>query len=147
MPEQNKSIQMIMVEGETKHLLKPITDAKNVKVTGENLPTGTSNVEDVMHSLGALAFEDGIEIPEASTEGYGLVLLSDDYDDPYAMTNTAATTKAVSNVSAESVKVSGDQTIEGMKTFKDGLTIGKAKLTYTESIEDGVDELTLDFID
>lgn len=148
MSTQNKNIQMYEVQGENKVPLNPITDAKNVKVTGkDNLPIGTSNLEDVVGSLGALAFEDSIEIPEASTQAYGLALLSDDiFDDPETAQQTAATTKAVSQVSVESVKVSGDQTVTGVKSFTDGIVIGNAKLTYNENIEPGVDELTVDFI-
>ena len=150
MSEQAKRIQIFAFQGENKFPINPITDAKNVRVETDNvnLPTGTSNVQDVVRSLGALAFEDDIDIPEASTEGYGLALLSDDISDTSETgSNTAATTKAVSQVSVESVKVSGDQVVEGVKSFKDGIQIGNAKLTYTENAEEGVDVLTVDFVE
>lgn len=150
MSEQAKTIQIFAFQGENKFPINPITNAKNVKVETDNgnLPAGVSNVQDVVRSLGALAFEDDIEIPEASTEGYGLALLSDEISDTSETgSSTAATTKAVSQVSVESVKVTGDQEVEGNKSFKDGLQVGNAKLTYTENAEEGVDVLTVDFID
>jgi hypothetical protein len=149
MSNQAKTIQIFAFQGENKFPINPITNAKNVKVETDNvnLPEGTSNVQDVVRSLGALAFEDDIDIPEASTESYGLAMLSDDINDVSETgSSTAATTKAVSQVSVESVKVTGDQDVEGNKSFKDGIQVGNAKLTYTENAEEGTDVLTVDFV-
>ena len=149
MSEQNKNIQMYEVNGDFKSPLHPLTKSKNVTVDSsenENLPLGTATAEDVFNNLGALAFENEIEIPEATTEEYGVVVLSDETDNQEeGSSNTAATTKAVSKVSAESVKLSGDQEISDIKNFKDGVKIGNAVLTVVEDTESDTTTLNVDF--
>lgn len=151
--DKNVQIHEKTNEG-TEYNIYPISKAKNIQVDrtkNQNLPANAENVADVVENLGTLAFQDSLTLPPASTETYGLAKLSEDTTDE-SNTETAATTSAVSKVSSqvntlngEVVKNSGDQNVNGMKTFEDGIIIGSAKITSdVDSL--GTKVVTLDII-
>lgn len=123
--------------------LYPITKANNVKIEPKgNVPETAKTMEDVVGSLGTLAFEDSIDIPVADTEQYGLTKLSDVTNDETA-TDTAASTAALSKVAAESIKsTEANQEINGELSV-DSLVVGGARLT-TSIDESGNAVLTVD---
>lgn len=113
----------------------PQNEASDVQVSPtEKMPAGVSTAKDVFDNMGSLAFKDSITIPESTVDGYGVVKLSNETNNTTAEAETtAATTKAVSTVSEESVKKNGDETINGIKTFENGLKVGGVSLVYSEA--------------
>lgn len=79
--------------------LNPITKAKNVKISvGNNIPSSASSIQDVVNSLGSIAFSDG------ST----MVYLTDSPNDTYdpAVTNEIADNITSSGNTWSSAKIS-----------------------------------------
>ena len=137
-------VQMNKVTNGTSEEIYPITVDEDVEVTPVNkVPSDAKNLSDVLKAMGALAFKDSINIPSATTEAYGLTKLSNDTNSD--STAAAATPKAVSDVNKSAVKTAGDQTVFGMKTFSDGITIGNMKVTYEKTAADD-DVITFDLI-
>lgn len=101
-----------------------------VTSSNENLPSGTVNLKDLVDVLGALAFEDDIELDKASTSTFGVVKLNNATNDT-TEESLAATTKAVGTVNESAVHKTGDETIAGTKTFSGGsIVVGSIEIAY-----------------
>lgn len=109
----------------------------------ESLPTGTTNLSHVIDNLGDLAFEDSISIPDATTSVAGVVQLSASTNDTTTAT-TAATTSAVGTVNANAVHVSGDETINGIKTFT-GPVVVNNNIRISSNYDSVLDQTTVTF--
>ena len=134
-------------ENGTMEKLFPVSKAENILVNpiGNNVPDTAENMKDVIENLGTLAFEDSIDIPVASEDGYGLTKLSSVTNDEEA-TDTAATTAALSKVAAQCIsKNEESQQINGELSV-DSLTVGNAKLTTSTDQESGDKVLTVDLL-
>lgn len=109
------------VDGNNDDILYPETNDESVQVESNNasLPTGINTVRDLIDNLGALAFEDSIEINAASITVPGLVQLSNETNDT-TIENEAATVKAVSEVNGSAVHINGDEEVIGVKNFSSG---------------------------
>ena len=121
-------VQMIVTDANGKLVnVLPVSIANDVQLDrtdNTNIPVTVTNLQELANALGALAFLNSI--PDASTSSSGLVTLSNVTDDTTTET-TAATTKAVSEVAAVAngaVQNTGDEDIEGVKTFSNGVMIG-----------------------
>lgn len=127
----------------------PNTKAANVSIATNNpaLPTNSSTVEDVVAELGDLAFEDSIVIPDASTSTAGVVQLSNTTNDT-ATESTAATTKALGEVNRDTVHKSGEESINGLKTFNAPIVVnGDLKISSTYDSTADVKTVTFQFLD
>lgn len=134
-------------ENGTMEKLFPVTKPENVLVNpvGNNVPDTAENMQDVIDELGTLAFQDSIDIPVATTEGYGLTKLSSATDDETA-DDTAATTAALSKIAAQCISKDAEtQKIEG-ELAVESLTVGNAKLTTSTDQESGDKVLTVDLL-
>lgn len=110
------------------------TDDKSIIITSanENIPDNIGTLEELEDELGALAFEDEIEIPVATTTQAGVTMLSNATTDttPAAATK-AATSKAVNDVNAGAVHTTGDENVAGVKTFTSGeISLGGLSMSY-----------------
>lgn len=110
------------------------TDDKSIIITSanENIPDNIGTLEELEDELGALAFEDEIEIPVATTTQAGVTMLSNSTTDttPSAATK-AATSKAVNDVNAGAVHNTGDENVAGVKTFTSGeISLGGLSMSY-----------------
>lgn len=104
----------------------------DVSITSSNqtLPSGTTTLRGLIDSLGALAFEDEIELDVASTEAYGVTQLSNVINDQ-TEEGKAATTKAVSEVNNAAVHNTGNEDIAGVKNFSTGsIQLGGLEISY-----------------
>ena len=124
--------------------LNPISKDKNISLTGTNakLPSGSKTVGDIMDNLGTLAFADNINIPLASSEQAGVVVLSSETTNTNDETK-AATIKAVGDVNNSAVHKTGDEHITGSKNFSDGIIVGGNLKITTKTDESG--NTTVDF--
>ena len=124
--------------------LNPISKDKNISLTGTNakLPSGSKTVGDIMNNLGTLAFADNINIPLASSEQAGVVVLSSETTNTNDETK-AATIKAVGDVNNSAVHKTGDEHITGTKNFSDGIIVGGNLKITTKTDESG--NTTVDF--
>ena len=124
--------------------LNPISKDKNISLTGTNakLPSGSKTVGDIMDNLGTLAFADNINIPLASSEQAGVVVLSSETTNTNDETK-AATIKAVGDVNNSAVHKTGDEHITGTKNFSDGIIVGGNLKITTKTDESG--NTTVDF--
>lgn len=137
-------IQMNKVTNGVSEEVYPITMDEDVEVKPVNkIPAEARVLSDVLKAMGSLAFKDSINIPSATTEAYGLTKLSNDINSDSV--ETAATAKAVSDVNKSAVKTAGEQTVSGMKTFSDGITVGNMKISYERNAADD-DVVTFDLI-
>lgn len=145
MAETSKMIRMHEIDkNKNKIPMVPVTNARAVNIDSTNVPEGVTNLEDLVDNLGELAFADEITIPQADTSGtVGLTKLSNVTDDT-TDESSAATTAAVSlvannvkTVSEEAVKKTGDEDVNGMKSFTEGAVIANTKIT-SEVSTDGV---------
>ena len=125
--------------------INPLTTGKNVSVNTSNInvPDSVKTVGDVIDNLGSLAFANDIEIPDATTSAPGVVTLSSEIDNITDETK-AATTKAVGDVNASAVHKTGDEEINGIKTFNESIVVGgNLKISAVKNQETG--EVTVDF--
>ena len=117
--------------------MAPKTIAEQVVVNSgnTNIPQDTKTVGDVIDKLGTLAFANGINIPDASSDSAGVVKLSNETENEQDETK-AATTKAVGIVNKGAVHKTGDEEISGTKIFKDKIGIGdKVIVTASDDAE------------
>ena len=125
--------------------INPLTKSKNVSLETSNthIPSTAKTVGDVIDNLGSLAFANDIEIPDATTSAPGVVTLSSEIDNITDETK-AATTKAVGDVNASAVHKTGDEEINGIKTFNESIVVGgNLKISAVKNQETG--EVTVDF--
>ena len=125
--------------------VNPLTTGTNVSVntSNTNVPDTVKTVGDVIDNLGSLAFANDIEIPDATTSAPGVVTLSSEIDNITDETK-AATTKAVGDVNASAVHKTGDEEIDGVKTFNESIVVGgNLKISTVKDEETG--EVTVDF--
>ena len=110
--------------GNTVIPLYPTNTSNDVQidVTGnDNIPTSENNpietLDDLIMSLGSLAFEDAVALKVGSDTEYGLVRMTD------SLSNTGEdvvpTSSAVNSGLAGKVSTTGDETVAGVKTFSD----------------------------
>lgn len=142
-------IQMVVTDekGEIKNLL-PVSVAEDVKLDASgnsSVDIKIENLQQLVNALGKLAFLDAI--PESSTEEAGIVQLSNKTDDKTA-TSTAATTAAVSEVAEVAngaVQITGDEDVDGVKNFSNGITLAKDTRLVSETDEAGNVTMTIKF--
>ena len=140
----NVQIQHKNVNGQSIPV-NPLTTGKNVSVdtSNTNVPDTVKTVGDVIDNLGSLAFANDIEIPNATTSAPGVVTLSSEIDNITDETK-AATAKAVGDVNASAVHKSGNEEIDGVKTFNESIVVGgNLKISAVKNQETG--EVTVDF--
>ena len=106
-------------------VMHPATTTGNVTFTSEhqNIPSGIDDLDELIDNLGTLAFEDGITIPNAGTDTFGVVKLKATYNN-VSDTESALSVAGATALNQSVVHTTGNETISGMKNFQDGVIIG-----------------------
>ena len=114
--------------------LNPSTTSGNITFSSshENIPSGIEDLDELIAELGALAFEDGITIPNAGSNTFGVVKLKATYSD-LNDTESALSVAGATALNNSVIHTTGNENISGIKNFEDGIIIAGFQLSPTRN--------------
>lgn len=131
----NVNVVLHKKTGDSYDTLLPLTNDKRITITSSSskIPENINSLEELIDALGSLAFEDYVALNVSDETSYGLVKLTNSDSEA---TDTAPTAKLLHDSMAAKVSMSGAETINGVKTFADGIKIGNTNtITYNASTD------------
>jgi hypothetical protein len=142
----NVNLKQVDSQGNAE-IMNPATTTENITFSSShaNIPAGIDDLDELIAELGALAFEDGITIPNAGTDTFGVVKLKPTYNDS-TDTTSALSVAGATALNAGVVHNTGDETIAGVKNFSDGIIIAGIKFNPIRN-QDGSITLNLESVD
>lgn len=141
------NVNLIKVDGQNSETMNPATTTENITFSQvhNNIPAGIEDLDELIAELGALAFEDGITIPNAGTDTYGVVKLKPTYNDS-TDTTSALSIAGATALDTGAVHKTGNETISGVKTFEDGIIIAGIRFNPVRN-QDGSITLNLESVE
>lgn len=129
------NVVLFKKDGNTITQINPASKDDRISITSDNakLPSGITDLKDLINALGSLAFEDYVALNVSDETNYGLVKIASADSASDETVPTSGVVHSVKQTADNAVAKTGNENVSGVKNFTNGVQINGQNISYNQS--------------